>query len=76
MHFAESGQTVRPLAWPGGLRPSTLPFGHEGYPQVYIGAVDRERGEDNMNIKYDITGLLTAVWKVTPREKGGGVVDT
>ena len=45
-------------------------------------AVDRERGEDNMNINYDVTGLLTAVspqvtsqsclmliWLV--REKGG-----
>ena len=32
---------------------------------MYIGAVDRERGENSMNINDDVTAPMTAVWKVT-----------
>ena len=37
------------------------------WQQVNIWAVDSKRGDDNMNINYDPTSLLTALWKVTPR---------
>ena len=44
-----------------------LPSQTRHWQRVYTWAVERERGEDNMNINYDITGLLTAVWKGTLR---------
>ena len=50
-HIAKSCHTGRPQVWP--------------WQHVDTGAVDRERGDYNMTINYEVTGLLTAVWKVT-----------
>ena len=36
----------------------------------------KRRGASNMNIHYDVTGLLSAVWKVTLRSHMGDIKES
>ena len=59
-HLVLSDLTTRPLVWP--------------WHQVCLTKCKNGRGANNINIHYDVTGLLTVVWRSLAREEGGSVL--